>query len=59
MTIARFPRILSTANTYRPEFFGRHFGRALHAAIRGESHFTAGERELMAATTSHLNECLF
>ena len=45
--------------TYRPEFFGRNFGRTLHAAIRGESHFTKGERELMAAYTSHLNECLF
>ena len=54
----RAPDVLRTL-TYRPEFFGRLFGRALHGAIRGESHFTVGERELVAAYTSHLNECLF
>ena len=54
----RAPDVLRVM-TYRPEFFGRSFSAALHAAMRGESHFTVGERELVAAYTSRLNDCLF
>jgi hypothetical protein len=42
---------------YRPELFGRPFSAALHEAMRGESEWSAGERELFAGFTSLLNQC--
>jgi len=44
---------------YRPELFGRPFSEALDNAMRGESEWTPGERELFAAFTSLLNQCHF
>ena len=44
---------------YRPELFGRPFSDALDVAMRGPSDWSAGERELFAAFTSRLNQCLF
>ena len=44
---------------YRPELFGRPFSDALDEAMRGESDWSPGERELFAAFTSRLNQCLF
>ena len=44
---------------YRPELFGRPFSAALDDAMRGPSEWSAGERELFAAFTSRLNQCLF
>jgi hypothetical protein len=44
---------------YRPELFGRPFSEALDVAMRGQSEWSAGERELFAAFTSFLNECDF
>ena len=44
---------------YRPELFGRPFSEALDASMRGPSDWSAGERELFAAFTSRLNQCLF
>ena len=44
---------------YRPELFGLPFSEALEDAIRGESEWTPGERELFAAFTSLLNQCPF
>jgi hypothetical protein len=44
---------------YRPEFFGRPYSEFVQAAMRGPSEWSAGERELMAAFTSRLNECQF
>ena len=44
---------------YRPELFGTPFSEALHEAMRGPSDWTPGERELFAAFTSRLNQCLF
>ena len=44
---------------YRPELFGRPFSDALDEAMRGPSEWSAGERELFAAFTSRLNQCLF
>ena len=44
---------------YRPELFGRPFSAALDEAMRGPSEWSAGERELFAAFTSRLNQCLF
>jgi uncharacterized peroxidase-related enzyme len=42
---------------YRPGFFGRPWIRLLRAVMRGESEWSAGERELFAAFTSQLNAC--
>ena len=44
---------------YRPELFGRPFSDALELVMRGESDWTAGERELFAGFVSHLNQCPF
>ena len=42
---------------YRPDFFGKPFADWLHPLMRGESEWTIGERELMAAFVSKLNQC--
>ncbi len=44
---------------YRPEIFGRPFSDALDLAMRGESDWSPGERELFAAYVSSLNQCPF
>jgi hypothetical protein len=44
---------------YRPELFGRPFSDALDLAMRGDSDWTPGERELFAAFVSSLNQCPF
>lgn len=44
---------------YRPELFGKSFSNATHAALRGPSDWSAGERELFAAFVSSLNHCPF
>ena len=50
--------VVKTLN-YRPERFGRPFSDALDLAMRGESDWTPGERELFAAFVSSLNQCPF
>jgi len=44
---------------YRPELFGRPFSETLDQSMRGPSEWSPGERELFAAFTSRLNQCLF
>jgi len=44
---------------YRPELFGFPFSEELDRVMRGPSDWSAGERELFAAFTSRLNQCLF
>ena len=44
---------------YRPELFGRPFSETLDHSMRGPSEWSPGERELFAAFTSRLNQCLF
>jgi hypothetical protein len=44
---------------YRPELFGRPYSDLIQALLRGPSEWSAGERELFAAFTSHLNACQF
>jgi len=44
---------------YRPELFGRPFSDAVDRALRGQSDWSPGERELFAAFTSVLNQCPF
>lgn len=44
---------------YRPDYFGRPYSAWLHAVMRGPSPWSVGERELIAAFTSHQNQCQF
>jgi uncharacterized peroxidase-related enzyme len=45
--------------TYRPDFFGTHMRRLTHEAMRGPSAWSVGDRELMAAFVSKMNDCEF
>lgn len=44
---------------YRPEFYGSAMKRLTHEAMRGRSTWSVGDRELMAALVSKVNECPF
>jgi uncharacterized peroxidase-related enzyme len=44
---------------YHRQFFGDPMSRWTHMAMRGESDWTVGERELMAAMTANWNTCAF
>ena len=44
---------------YRPQFFGKAFSAAVQQALRGESEWSVGERELIAAFVASRNQCLF
>jgi hypothetical protein len=44
---------------HRPNLFGRWANPAFQDVMRGESSWTAGERELFAAYTSRLLQCPF
>lgn len=44
---------------YRPKRFGRPISAWTQAVMRGPSDWRVGERELFAAFTSKLNQCLF
>ena len=44
---------------YRPEIFGRPFSDVLDLAMRGESDWNNGERELFATFVSSLSQCPF
>ena len=52
------PDVVKTL-VYRSRFFGRPFSAALHEIMRRRSDWTRGERELFAAYTSRLNQCVF
>lgn len=54
----RAPDILRTL-FYRPEFLGRPMSQWTQAVMRGPSEWTVWERELFAAFTSRLNQCVF
>ena len=47
------------AVTYRPDFYGSTMKRLTHEAMRGPSAWSVGDRELMAAYVSKVNECEF
>ena len=44
---------------YRPEFMGRSISAWTQAVMRGPSAWGIAERELFAAFTSKLNQCVF
>ena len=54
----RAPDILRTM-FYRPEFLGRPISQWTQAVMRGPSEWGVAERELFAAFTSKLNQCVF
>lgn len=45
--------------TYRPDFYGGPMKRLTHEAMRGPSAWSVGDRELMAASISEVNETEF
>jgi uncharacterized peroxidase-related enzyme len=44
---------------YRPEFYGGPMKKVVHEAMRGPSSWSVGDRELMAAFVSKMNQCDF
>lgn len=54
----RVPDVAKTL-TYRPDFLGDPLNQCFQAAMRGESAWSIGDRELMAAFVSKANECEF
>lgn len=46
-------------NYYRPDFYGTPMSALVHEAMRGPSGWSVGDRELMAAFVSKMNECEF
>jgi uncharacterized peroxidase-related enzyme len=45
--------------SYRPDFYGTPMKKVTHEAMRGPSAWSVGDRELMAAFVSKMNECEF
>ena len=58
MSRQRVPDVVKTLS-YRPEFFGALLNECFQEAMRGESAWSVGDRELMAAYVSKANECEF
>jgi hypothetical protein len=54
----RLPDVMRAMN-YHSGFFGGPYAALLHPLMRGPSEWTVGERELLAAYTSYLNQCPF
>jgi hypothetical protein len=44
-------------NHYRPDFYGTPMRVVVHEAMHGPSAWSVGDRELMAAFVSKMNEC--
>ncbi|MBV9196066.1 MAG: carboxymuconolactone decarboxylase family protein [Solirubrobacterales bacterium] len=44
---------------YRPDFYGTYSKKLTHEAMRGRSEWSVGDRELMAAYISKVNDCPF
>jgi len=44
---------------YRADFYGRPMGEVTEEAMRGPSRWSVGDRELMAALVSKMNQCEF
>lgn len=59
-TVSRLPvpDVVKTLK-YRSDFFGGPMGAVFQEAMRGASEWSVGDRELMAAFVSKMNECEF
>jgi hypothetical protein len=55
----RKPPSVVRTGLYRPQLFGRPFSVLLENVMRGPSEWSVGERELMAAFVSRMNQCVF
>ena len=55
---ARPPDVVRTL-FYRPGFWGDRMSAWTNEIMRGPSEWSVGERELFAAFTSHLNQCVY
>ncbi|PZR99033.1 MAG: hypothetical protein DLM70_16145 [Chloroflexi bacterium] len=53
------PRDVVKTLNYRKNLFGRPFSHALQDVMRGPSHWSVGDRELMAAFVSRQNKCAY
>jgi uncharacterized peroxidase-related enzyme len=51
------PDAVARVSLYRPSFFGRHFLELVASVLRGPSEWSPGERELLGALVSGLNQC--
>jgi hypothetical protein len=58
LTGSKASDVIRTA-MYRPELFGKSYGRGLNDSMRGSSDWTVAERELFAAYVSKKNQCQF
>src|SRR5207237_3478819 len=58
MSGRRAPDVVKTL-TYRPDFFGAPMREVFQEAMRGESQWSIGDREMMASFVSKMNECEF
>ncbi len=58
MMRSRVPDVVKTLK-YRPDFFGDPINEVFQEAMRGPSAWSIGDRELMAAFVSKMNECEF
>ena len=58
MTRQRVPDVVKTL-MYRPDYFGNPLNECFQDTMRGESPWSVGDRELMAAYVSKVNECEF
>ena len=54
----RVPDVVKTI-MYRPELWGKPMSDWTQVVLRGPSQWSVGERELFAAFTSKLNQCVF
>ena len=54
----RVPDVVKTL-MYRPELWGKAMSAWTQGVLRGPSSWSVGERELFAAFTSRLNQCVF
>ena len=54
----RVPDVVKTL-LYRPELWGKPMAGWTQAVLRGPSAWSVGERELFAAFTSKLSQCVF
>jgi hypothetical protein len=59
LVTGREPSDAEKTMLYRPEFFGASYSDCLDHVMRGPSDWTKGERQLLAAFVSSLNQCVF